>query len=339
MENLVKRTPSPEIIPSDHFTLLPASKYGFMELMGLQDLGPPNCENKSSMLDPMLLLHHQALPRKVTSRVSTALLEYPSPNVANQPATPNASSISSTSSGTAAATDRDVLAKAAEEVEEEEDEDYDDKATKKPVIKKSKEKKWREPRIAFMTRSQVDHLEDGYRWRKYGQKAVKGSPFPRSYYRCTSASCNVKKRVERSHADPAVVVTTYEGQHSHPSPLLMPRHPAFVRRMPECPAATAFFSSGDVGSGSIFPMDQGNIVNQNNSATQHQQYGPHYISLAAVSALSSSMNIMRSRDQTVGSTNAAVLGKRRLLPSGSPVTGDHGLLEDVVRSQVSKDEI
>jgi hypothetical protein len=30
-----------------------------------------------------------------------------------------------------------------------------------------------------MTKSEVDHLEDGYRWRKYGQKAVKNSPFPR----------------------------------------------------------------------------------------------------------------------------------------------------------------
>ena len=42
----------------------------------------------------------------------------------------------------------------------------------------------------------------------------------RSYYRCTSAACNVKKRVERSFADPTVVVTTYEGQHTHPSPIL-----------------------------------------------------------------------------------------------------------------------
>ena len=25
---------------------------------------------------------------------------------------------------------------------------------------------------------EVDHLEDGYKWRKYGQKAVKNSPFP-----------------------------------------------------------------------------------------------------------------------------------------------------------------
>lgn len=45
--------------------------------------------------------------------------------------------------------------------------------------KKKGEKKQKEPRFAFMTKSEVDHLEDGYRWRKYGQKAVKNSPYPR----------------------------------------------------------------------------------------------------------------------------------------------------------------
>ncbi|KAG6478739.1 WRKY transcription factor 71-like [Zingiber officinale] len=81
--------------------------------------------------------------------------------------------------------------------------------------KKQREKRQREPRFAFMTKSEVDHLEDGYRWRKYGQKAVKNSPFPRSYFRCTTPKCNVKKRVERSHEDPMTVVTTYEGKHNH----------------------------------------------------------------------------------------------------------------------------
>ncbi|GLT73282.1 hypothetical protein SLA2020_451520 [Shorea laevis] len=51
--------------------------------------------------------------------------------------------------------------------------------------KKKGEKKIRKPRYAFQTRSQVDILDDGYRWRKYGQKAVKNNKFPRSYYRCT----------------------------------------------------------------------------------------------------------------------------------------------------------
>ncbi|KAJ8470087.1 hypothetical protein OPV22_024430 [Ensete ventricosum] len=73
----------------------------------------------------------------------------------------------------------------------------------------------RQPRFAFMTKTEIDHLEDGYRWRKYGQKVVKNSPFPRSYYRCTHSKCNVKKRVERSSQDPSIVITTYEGQHCH----------------------------------------------------------------------------------------------------------------------------
>lgn len=40
-------------------------------------------------------------------------------------------------------------------------------------------KKGKKQRFAFQTRSQVDILDDGYRWRKYGQKAVKNNKFPR----------------------------------------------------------------------------------------------------------------------------------------------------------------
>jgi hypothetical protein len=49
------------------------------------------------------------------------------------------------------------------------------------------QKRARQPRFAFMTKTEIDHLEDGYRWRKYGQKAVKNSPFPR-YHRSIVAS-------------------------------------------------------------------------------------------------------------------------------------------------------
>jgi WRKY transcription factor 2 len=38
----------------------------------------------------------------------------------------------------------------------------------------------REPRIVVQTKSEVDILDDGYRWRKYGQKVVKENPNPRS---------------------------------------------------------------------------------------------------------------------------------------------------------------
>eukprot|EP00252_Welwitschia_mirabilis_P017790 TRINITY_DN3952_c0_g1_i1.p1 TRINITY_DN3952_c0_g1~~TRINITY_DN3952_c0_g1_i1.p1 ORF type:complete len:458 (+),score=59.28 TRINITY_DN3952_c0_g1_i1:502-1875(+) len=56
--------------------------------------------------------------------------------------------------------------------------------------------------------------DDGYNWRKYGQKPVKGSLYPRSYYRCTHPSCPVKKKVERS-LDGQVTEIVYRGEHCH----------------------------------------------------------------------------------------------------------------------------
>ncbi|KAJ0248016.1 WRKY domain-containing protein [Hirschfeldia incana] len=75
-----------------------------------------------------------------------------------------------------------------------------------------------EPRIIVQTTSEVDLLDDGYRWRKYGQKVVKGNPYPRSYYKCTTQGCGVRKHVERAATDPKAVVTTYEGKHNHDPP-------------------------------------------------------------------------------------------------------------------------
>jgi WRKY transcription factor 1 len=75
-----------------------------------------------------------------------------------------------------------------------------------------------DPRIVVQTTSEVDIVNDGYRWRKYGQKLVKGNPNPRSYYRCSSVGCPVKKHVERASSNPKVVLTTYEGQHDHEMP-------------------------------------------------------------------------------------------------------------------------
>ncbi|XP_010549469.1 PREDICTED: probable WRKY transcription factor 71 [Tarenaya hassleriana] len=117
-------------------------------------------------------------------------------------------------------------------------------SSKKPAKapKTKGEKRMREPRIAFMTKSEIDHLEDGYRWRKYGQKAVKNSPHPRSYYRCTTQKCDVKKRVERSFQDPSVVITTYEGKHNHPIPTTLRGNPS-----------SGIFSPPFLGHGVGFP--------------------------------------------------------------------------------------
>lgn len=59
--------------------------------------------------------------------------------------------------------------------------------------------------------------DDGYNWRKYGQKQVKNSEHPRSYYKCTHPYCPVKKKVERSQ-DGQITEIVYKGSHSHPLP-------------------------------------------------------------------------------------------------------------------------
>lgn len=60
-------------------------------------------------------------------------------------------------------------------------------------------------------------VKDGYNWRKYGQKNMKDSNFPRSYYRCTYPHCKKTKKEERS---PQGFVTEiiYKGVHNHPKP-------------------------------------------------------------------------------------------------------------------------
>ncbi|KAJ0978185.1 hypothetical protein J5N97_013659 [Dioscorea zingiberensis] len=59
---------------------------------------------------------------------------------------------------------------------------------------------------------------DGYHWRKYGQKVVKGNLYPRSYYKCTSLKCKVRKHVDRASDDSRSFITTYEGKHNHEMP-------------------------------------------------------------------------------------------------------------------------
>ncbi|XWS16689.1 hypothetical protein CRYUN_Cryun34aG0112500 [Craigia yunnanensis] len=60
---------------------------------------------------------------------------------------------------------------------------------------------------------------DLWAWRKYGQKPIKGSPYPRGYYRCSSSKgCPARKQVERSRTDPNMLVITYTSEHNHPWP-------------------------------------------------------------------------------------------------------------------------
>ncbi|KAF8099349.1 hypothetical protein N665_0245s0027 [Sinapis alba] len=92
-----------------------------------------------------------------------------------------------------------------------------DTATASAENQVKKENKKVKERVAFKTQSEVEVLDDGFKWRKYGKKMVKNSPNPRNYYKCSADGCPVKKRVERDRDDPSFVITTYEGVHNHSS--------------------------------------------------------------------------------------------------------------------------
>nr|AZU90762.1 WRKY transcription factor 2 [Siraitia grosvenorii]QEE82238.1 WRKY transcription factor 2 [Siraitia grosvenorii] len=198
----------------------------------------------------------------------------------NQSSTPN-SSVSSSSNEAAA--EEDSIKSQKEETKG--CENKDEEKSKKQNMSKKKEKRQREPRFAFLTKSEIDHLEDGYRWRKYGQKAVKNSPYPRSYYRCTSQKCLVKKRVERSYQDPSVVITTYEGQHNHHCPATLRGHSSGMMSSPFYASASASAAT----SGPALPQelfshllptnlqtDPASMMYQNLNLQQHLQMPDHY---------------------------------------------------------------
>ncbi|KAL7125724.1 hypothetical protein ABFS83_14G135300 [Erythranthe nasuta] len=66
-------------------------------------------------------------------------------------------------------------------------------------------------------------INDGYYWRKYGQKDILGANYPRAYYRCThryTQGCLATKQVQKMDKNPSTTTTTtnsqvvYKGTHT-----------------------------------------------------------------------------------------------------------------------------
>lgn len=89
--------------------------------------------------------------------------------------------------------------------------------------------------------------EDGYNWRKYGQKQVKGSENPRSYYKCTYPNCPTKKKVERA-LDGQITEIVYKGSHNHPKP-------QSTRRSSSQSVQHSACTNSDISDQSVVPME------------------------------------------------------------------------------------
>ncbi|RVW41922.1 WRKY transcription factor 22 [Vitis vinifera] len=78
----------------------------------------------------------------------------------------------------------------------------------------------RKSRPRLMMRINAKTLSrDSWSWRKYGQKPIKGSPYPRNYYRCsTLKACSARKQVELSQDNPEEYIVSYIGDHIHARP-------------------------------------------------------------------------------------------------------------------------
>ncbi|KAA8517484.1 hypothetical protein F0562_017777 [Nyssa sinensis] len=92
--------------------------------------------------------------------------------------------------------------------------------------------------------------EDGYNWRKYGQKQVKGSENPRSYYKCTHPNCPTKKKLERT-LDGHITEIVYKGNHNHPKP-------QSTRRSSSQSIQPSAWGTSDISSHSITALGNGN---------------------------------------------------------------------------------
>lgn len=85
--------------------------------------------------------------------------------------------------------------------------------------------RWSSQVRACSSSSMEGPLDDGYSWRKYGQKDILGAKFPRGYYRCTyrhTHGCLATKQVQRSDDDNSIFDVTYRGGHTcnrNPTPL------------------------------------------------------------------------------------------------------------------------
>uniref|UniRef100_A0ACD5Y638 Uncharacterized protein n=1 Tax=Avena sativa TaxID=4498 RepID=A0ACD5Y638_AVESA len=121
-------------------------------------------------------------------------------------------------------------------------------------------------------------VDDGFSWRKYGQKEILGSPNPRGYYRCTyqkTQGCAATKQVQRVDEDPTLFDVTYHGTHTCVHHNTVATAAANVQSATPNPDAHSLLQS----------LSSGLTVNTEGLTSGPQQSTPFSFSSPAVSSL------------------------------------------------------
>ncbi|KAL2331613.1 hypothetical protein Fmac_019194 [Flemingia macrophylla] len=128
----------------------------------------------------------------------------------------------------------------------------EDTKTEAPSPKKRREMKKRVVTIPIgdvdgsKSKGETYPPSDSWAWRKYGQKPIKGSPYPRGYYRCSSSKgCPARKQVERSRVDPTKLLVTYAYEHNHSLPIPKSNSAAASSAVHDVAAAASPAESGE----------------------------------------------------------------------------------------------
>ncbi|XP_072982709.1 uncharacterized protein [Typha latifolia] len=128
---------------------------------------------------------------------------------------------------------------------------------------------------------------DSWSWRKYGQKPIKGTPFPRGYYKCsTCKGCPAKKQVERCKVDASMLIVTYTSNHNHPGrdlPFINPTTPEECSHNPSSPKQSTATGEEAISIGELSPPKCSEDIAQQNPVTEEAvEDGRDHLSIISV---------------------------------------------------------
>uniref|UniRef100_A0A0E0KUM9 WRKY domain-containing protein n=1 Tax=Oryza punctata TaxID=4537 RepID=A0A0E0KUM9_ORYPU len=169
---------------------------------------------------------------------------------------------------------------------------------------------------------------DLWAWRKYGQKPIKGSPYPRGYYRCSSSKgCSARKQVERSRTDPNMLVITYTSEHNHPWPT----------QRNALAGSTRSHHSKNSGGGSGSKGSQNEKSQQQPSVKEEQkdQATTATTTTSTITTTNSASPVVVKEEEALAGSSSEALELERVMDTAAGVV-DHSELMDHVFSESYK---